>query len=365
MTTEALSAQLVTVVSRRRRAQLTLLALAGALLASAVVALGVGEVAISPGQSLAILAGRLLGVDLPWAYDDIQASVLVTIRAPRVLLGGLIGAALAVSGATLQGMFRNPLADPALIGVSSGAAFAVALLLVFGGAWIAVLPSAGAVLALPLAAMGGGLAAVTLVWRLSTRHGRTSVVTMLLAGIAINALCGAGIGLCVYAADDAQLRDISFWMLGSLNGGSWELVLAALPLFVLAFAVLPRLARSLNAMLLGEAEAGHLGVRVDRVKQWIIAATALSVGASVSAAGMIGFVGLVVPHIIRLTVGPDHRVLVPASALLGALVLVVSDLMARTVVAPADLPIGIVTALAGSPIFLWLLVRPRAHGGAE
>lgn len=352
-------------LARRRRGRLSLLALATALAMATLLALGIGEVRISPGQSLAIVADRLFGLSLPWDYDQVQASVLWNIRLPRALLGGLVGAALAMSGAALQGMFRNPLADPTLIGVSSGAALAVAFALVTGGASLAALGGVGRALALPLAALCGGLAAVSIVWRVSTRDGRTSVLTMLLAGIAVNAVCGAGIGLCVYTADDAQLRDITFWMLGSLNGATWTLLGAALPLFVLSFVVLPRLARSLNAMLLGESEAGHLGVRVDRVKRCIVGATALAVGAAVSVSGVIGFVGLVVPHIVRLTVGPDHRWVVPGSALLGALMMVGSDLVARTVVAPADLPIGIVTALVGSPLFLWLLVAPRAAAGAS
>lgn len=363
MSTEPVTVQLATVLARRRRARVLFGALGVALAALAVVSLGWGQVEIAPGQSLAILADELLGIELPWSYDRTQAAVLTLIRLPRVVLAALVGAALAISGAALQGLFRNPLADPTLIGVSSGAALTVALALVFGGVWIGTLGVTGSILALPVAALVGGLAAAALVWRISTRHGRTSVVTMLLAGIAINALCGAGIGLCVYAANDAQLRDITFWMLGSVSGATWPLVSAVLPFFAFTLLVLPRLSRSLNAMLLGEAEASHLGVRVDRVKRWIIGVTALAVGAAVSMSGIIGFVGLVVPHIVRLTAGPDHRVLIPASAMLGALVLMASDLAARTVVAPADLPIGIVTALIGSPVFLWLLVvRHSARG---
>jgi iron complex transport system permease protein len=336
-------------------------ALAVLLVAIALVSLGFGPMRITVLQTVSILVERLTGIEL-WAYDEVQAQVLWSIRVPRVLLGGLVGAGLAVSGAALQGLFRNPLADPTLIGVSSGAALAVALALVFGGAALAAL-GAAAPFALPVAALLGGVTAVSIVWRLAARRGSTSVTTMLLVGIAINALCGAGIGVCIYAANDAQLRDVTFWMLGSLNGATWALIAATAPFFVLAFAVLPRLARGLNAMLLGEEEAGHLGVRVDRVKRWLVASSALAVGAAVSVSGMIGFVGLVVPHIVRLTLGPDHRVLIPASALLGAIGLIGADIIARTVLGPADLPIGIVTALLGSPIFLWLLVWPAATRG--
>lgn len=364
VSTDAIYLQLEIALARRRHGRLMIFGLLATVATLAVFALGIGQVQMTPGQSLAILFHQFLGLELPWTYDHVQAAVLVQIRLPRVVLAGLIGAALAVSGAALQGMFRNPLADPTLIGVSSGAALAVALMMVVGGTWIGTLGRIGSVLALPLVALVGGLAAVWFVWRVSTRDGRTSVVTMLLVGIAINALCGAGIGLCVYVADDTQLRDITFWMLGSVNGATWSVIFATLPLFAAAFIILPRLARSLNAMLLGEAEASHLGIHVDRTKRWIVGATALAVGAAVSVSGIIGFVGLVTPHIIRLTAGPDHRVLIPASALLGALVLIAADLVARTIAAPSDVPIGIVTALMGSPLFLWLLVMKSPRRGA-
>lgn len=363
MTSQVMTRPLAGVLARRRRSTVAVAGLAVAVVVTSILATGVGQVSISPGQSVAILVHALTGLELPWSYDATQESVLLSLRLPRVVLGCLVGAALALAGATLQGLFRNPLADPTLLGVSSGAALGVAVGLVFGGATLAALGAAAA-FAMPLLAMVGGLAAVSIVWTLSTRHGRTSVVTMLLAGIAINAICGAGVGLCVYAADDAQLRDLTFWTLGSLNGATWTRLGATLPLFAAAFVVLPGLARSLNAMLLGEAEARHLGVRVHRIKRTIVVLTTLAVGAAVSLSGVIGFVGLVVPHTVRLLWGPDHRTLIPASALLGALVLVIADVIARTVVAPADLPIGVVTALIGSPMFLWLLVAPaRRRGG--
>ena len=262
---------------------------------------------------------------------------------------------LALSGGD-AGLFRNPLADPGLVGVSSGAALGAALAIVFGAlaGWLAGVPSALPAVAVRL---GGGLGVTWLVYRLGRRDGQTSVATMLLAGIALTALSGAVIGLFTYLADDATLRTLTFWNLGSLNGASyprlWPLLLVAL----LVACWLPRRADALNALLLGESEARHLGFDVERLKAELVLCTALSVGAAVAAAGMIGFIGLVVPHLIRLVAGPDHRTLLPASAMAGAILLLLADLLARLALAPAELPIGIVTALIGAPFFLYLLLR--------
>lgn len=331
----------------------------GLLLAGVfVAALGTGAVTIAPGQVLAILADRA-GLALPWTFETRQAMVLFGIRLPRVVLGVLVGAGLSVSGAAMQGLFRNPLADPALVGVSSGAALGAVGIIVLGAA----LPSAWVDLAgpflLPLAAFAGGALATLLVYRLATSDGRTSVATMLLAGIAINAVAGAGTGLMTFLADDDQLRDLMFWTLGSLGGVTWTRLAVVAPLVLLGIAATLPLARSLNALLLGEAEAGHLGIDTQRVKRRIIALAALIVGAATAVSGIIGFVGLVVPHLLRLAIGPDHRYLLPGAALLGASLLLGADLLARTLLAPAELPIGIVTALVGGPFFLWLLLRDR------
>ncbi|HVU14062.1 MAG TPA: iron ABC transporter permease [Phototrophicaceae bacterium] len=343
-----------------RRLALPLLALL--LIAVVLLAVGIGAVAINPEQVVAILL-KQVGIATAIPFETRQESVLMVIRLPRVVMGVLIGATLAVSGAAIQGLFRNPLADPGLIGISSGAALAAALMIVLG---TTVLSSVTALLgsfALPLAAFIGGFAATLLIYRLATLGGRTSVPTMLLAGIAINALCGAVIGMMTYVASDDQLRDITFWSLGSLGRANWSLIAALLPFTLLTLLPLPLLARSLNAMLLGETEAGHLGVNVERVKLAVIVLVALGVGADVAVAGVIGFLGLVVPHLIRLVLGPDHRLLLPASALLGASLLVGADLLARTVAVPAEVPIGIVTALVGGPFFLWLLLRDRRRTG--
>jgi iron complex transport system permease protein len=324
-----------------------------ALAATVLLCVGIGTVHITPAQALSILLERL-GVAPSAAYTEQQALVLLHVRLPRVVLGALVGSALAVSGALMQGLFRNPLADPGLVGVSAGSALAAVAWIVLGGAF--ALPPMLAANALAGAAFAGGLATTALVYRFATHGGRTLVATMLLA---VSALAGAGVGLFVFLANDTQLRTITFWTLGALGGASWETLGGVAPLLLAPLAGAPLLARGLNAMLLGEADAYHVGVRVERLKRAAVTLAALGVGASVAAGGMIGFVGLVVPHLIRLALGPDHRTLLPASALLGGVLLLLADLFARTVAAPAEVPIGIVTALAGAPFFLWLLLREK------
>ncbi len=346
--------------SRRIGPAALLAGLAVSAAAAAILSLGTGAVAIAPGQVLAILAGEI-GLRLPWAFEPQQAAVLLAIRLPRVLVGALTGAGLAVSGAAMQGLFRNPLADPGLIGVTSGAALAAAAVIVLGATVLRGLTGLLGPFTLPAAAFAGGLAATLLVHRLSTLGGRTLVATMLLAGIAINALAWAGTGLLTFLASDEQLRDLTFWSLGSLGRATWRAAAAAGPLLLASILLIPRLARPLNVLLLGEAEAGHLGLDIERVKRRLVILAALAVGTAVSVAGSISFVGLVVPHLVRLAAGPDHRTLLPASALLGASLLLGADLAARTIAAPAEVPIGIVTALAGAPFFLWLLLRERSR----
>jgi iron complex transport system permease protein len=269
----------------------------------------------------------------------------------------MIGAALASSGALMQGLFRNPLADPGLVGVSAGAALAAAATITFGDKLLAPLIGPLPFGALPVGAFAGGLLTTLGLYLVATRSGRTSIATMLLAGVAFGALAGAVMGLFSYLSDDRQLRDLSFWSLGSLSGATWTKVMAVAPFILPTLLTMPFLARGLNALSLGEAEAFHLGVPVQRVKAIAVLLVAIAVGASVAAAGMIGFVGIVVPHVLRLMAGADHRMLLPASSLLGAALLVAADTMARTIAAPAELPIGILTAAIGAPYFLWLLLR--------
>lgn len=302
--------------------------------------------------------GRAAGLPLDGSGLERTEMILGQIRLPRTLLGLAVGAVLGLCGVAMQGLFRNPLADPGLIGVSSGAALGAALAIV-GGSHFGGLPEAFAPYLLSVAAFAGGLLVTAWVFRLGRRGGQTSVATMLLAGIALSALAGALIGLCTYLADDATLRTLTFWNLGSLNGASYARLWPLLLVCSLVAAWLPRRAMALNALLLGESEARHLGVDVEALKRELIFCTALGVGAAVAAAGLIGFVGLIVPHLLRLIAGPDHRVLLPASALAGASLLLGADLIARLALVPAELPIGIVTALLGAPFFIYLLMRDR------
>ena len=331
------------------------------LVFTSATSIAVGAVPVSPGQIAAILA-KQFGLEMPWAFEIRHEAVVIAIRLPRVLLGVLIGSGLALSGAALQGLFRNPLADPGLIGISSGAALAVTAWIVVGLPFAQKAGTLFGFASLPLVAFLGSIATTFVVYRISTVSGHTAVSTMLLAGIAINALAGAGVGFFVLLATDDQLRDIVFWNLGSLGGATWRAVLSAGPFIGLAVLVLPRLARALNTLLLGETEARHLGTSTEQVMRLIVVMSALAVGASVAVAGSIGFIGLVVPHLLRLMVGPEHRLVLPGSALLGASLLAASDVVARTIIAPAELPIGIVTASLGAPFFLWLLLRGRRQG---
>ncbi len=325
---------------------------------------------VLPIPALASMKALLALSGWPQALDPQHQLVLWHIRWPRALLAALVGAALALCGAAMQGLFRNPLADPSLIGVSSGASLGASIAIVLGatvlsglgatmgGALGAYSDLIGAYLVSALAC-GGGFIATLLVYRLGSTSSGTSVATMLLAGIAIGALAAAVSNIFSFIADDVALRRISLWRMGSLDGANWQRVLIALSILGAVLLVLPRYSRALNALLLGESEARHLGVEVERVKTRLIVWAALGVGVSVSVAGVIGFVGLVVPHIIRLLIGPDHRYLMPASALLGAILLVLADCLSRIVFAPAEIPIGIVTALLGAPFFISLLLQQR------
>lgn len=357
-----------------RRRRLAVPVLAALVLAVALLSATTGAVRVPFRQLVAVLV-EPTGLALPWAGDEQQRAVLWAIRLPRIALAALVGATLATAGAALQGMFRNPLADPGLIGVSSGASLAAVAVIVLGArlAGSAAVQVAGplATLLLPGAAFLGGLLATLGVLRLSRvgrgdgvpTDARSAAATMLLCGIAVNAIAGAGIGLLVYLSTDQQLRDITFWSLGSVGGATWQAVALALPFALATLVGLPRLAPQLDLLLLGEAEAGHLGVRVERLKRWTMVLSALGVGAAVAFTGLIGFVGLVVPHLLRLAHGPGHARLLRTAPLLGAALLMLADLVARTIVAPSELPIGVVTAAIGGPFFLWLLLRERAGAG--
>lgn len=293
------------------------------------------------------------------ALDGPDRIVVYGIRLPRAALGVLIGASLAVSGAVMQGLFRNPLADPAIVGVTAGGSFGAVSVIVLGTTVLAPVTGLLGLYAIPIGAFVGSLAVTLVLYRIATRQGQTSVATMLLAGIALNALVFAFTGLLIFHADDQQLRDLTFWNLGSLAGATWNKNLIAAPFILPAIAVTFLMARQLNALALGEAPARHLGTDVQRIKIVSVVCVAAATGAAVAVSGGIGFVGIVVPHLLRLMIGPDHRFLLPASALLGAILLLFADAIARQIVAPAELPIGIVTAVAGAPFFLWILLRRR------
>lgn len=346
------------IASARLRPAILILLVAFVLLA-VLLSLGLGAVTIAPLDTLAAL-GSILDIGDP--SGDAQM-IIEQIRLPRTLMGLLVGTTLAMTGAVMQGLFRNPLADPSLIGVSSGAALGAAAVIVLGGWVFSDIPDAVQPYATVIGAFAGGVVTTLLVYRLGQTAQGTSVASMLLAGIAIAAISGALIGLLSYLADDRMLRTLTFWNMGSLGAASYPRVIALGLCCALLCWRLPRRAHALNALLLGESEARHLGVEVEWVKRELILLTALGVGACVAVSGLIGFVGLVVPHLVRLMLGVDHRLVLPGSMLLGGALLLLADVVARLVLAPAELPIGILTALLGAPFFLLLLLRSQRGRG--
>ncbi|TVR50774.1 MAG: iron ABC transporter permease [Puniceicoccaceae bacterium] len=344
---------MIEAVARRGLQPAGIWLLAVLLLVAAGLCLAVGPVSLAPATLLQGLVGRVS------ALDPIEQSVLYSIRLPRVAAGILVGAVLGVCGAAMQGLFRNPLADPGLIGVTAGAAFGCVVYLKGAAFAFAGISGVLGTFALPAFALLGGLATTALMYRIASVEGRTVVAVMLLAGIALNSLLGAGTGLVLFFSDDDQLRQFTFWTLGSLGHATWPMLGAALVFILPAFLVLPCFARFLDALLLGEAEALHLGIPLQQMKRILILVTAAAVGAAASLAGGIGFLGLVVPHLVRQVFGPGHRWLLPGSALLGAGLLLGADFFARTVAAPAELPVGVITAAIGAPVFFSLLLSGR------
>jgi len=354
-------APLSSAVLAPERTRPTAVLVAGAVLllvVATLLSLSIGATGLSL-EALPAAASAVFGN----ADADAQraALVLLDIRLPRTLLAAMVGACLAVSGAMMQGLFRNPLADPGLIGVSSGAALAAVTVIVMGHSVAAPLIALLGLHALPVAAFLGGMAMTGALIMIAGARRTISTAALLLAGLVIGALAQALMGLIAYVSDDRELRDLTLWTLGSLAGASWPKVAGVAPFAALNLVLLPSLVRALNGLLLGEAEAFHLGVDVQRAKRVIIVATAASVAAAVAAAGIIGFVGIIVPHVVRLVAGPDHRTLLPASAMLGAALMLVADVVARIVVAPAELPLGIIVALIGAPVFLHLVLRRGAY----
>ncbi|UMM07699.1 iron ABC transporter permease [Gluconobacter frateurii] len=333
----------------RRHVNLWLLALVPVLALVMLGALEVGASGIGIGSLLH--GSEDAGRSLSWM-------VMTHIRAPRVVLSAMAGAALGTAGAIMQGLFRNPLADPGLIGVSSGAALVAACVIVLGvdmaqpgllNGW-----------AVPIAGMAGSFLVTILLYVFATRAGITSVTTVLLAGVAFGAFSGALTGILIFRANDTALRDLTFWTLGSFSGANWERIGLLTPFLLVSGIIATRIAAPLNAMLLGEADAALMGYPVERTKRLAMLAVAASVGPVVAFVGAIGFIGVVVPHLVRLVTGPDHRFVLPGSALLGAILLTAADTVSRVIAAPAELPVGIVTAALGTPVFVWLL--SRIHG---
>ncbi|MGQ0464066.1 MAG: FecCD family ABC transporter permease [Sporichthyaceae bacterium] len=339
-----------------KSAAVLMVALVVLLLCAALASAGTGQLPVPPREVLGSLFHRM-GLNWgPMPTHPQGDSVLWNIRFPRLVMGLLVGAALGSAGAVMQGVFRNPLADPGIIGVSSGAAVGACAVIVYGWTFAGVFT-------IPAAAFCTALLTTMVVYKLSQRDGRTEVVTLILMGVAVAALSGAFVGWLVFTGDTAAREQIVFWQMGSFNGSRWESVGFAAPFIVAGVVGTLFMARRLDLLSLGENAARHLGVNVERVRLWAIVLVTLSVAAAVSFAGIIGFVGLVVPHLIRMAIGPAHRTLVPASAIGGALMLTVADLIARNAIDFADLPIGMITACVGGPFFLWLLVRARNNAG--
>ncbi|QRR04266.1 iron ABC transporter permease [Dyadobacter sandarakinus] len=324
------------------------------LVASMVYAACTGALSISLPE-LARIVGFKLGIVPELLVEEQKSIVFWVIRLPRVCLAVLVGAALGTAGASLQGLFRNPIADAALIGVTSGASMFAVLVMMLNIRYFSMLNELAGTYAISFVSFAGAALTTLLVYQLSKVMGEKSITTLLLCGIAINAFVGATTGLMTYLADDAQLRSITFWNLGSLGGASWTAVLTLAPFVGVPLLFLPQLSKSLNLLVLGESQAASLGVNLKTLKRQVIILATLGVGASVAIAGTIGFVGLVVPHMIRAAFGPGHRTLIIGSALGGAIVLTLADTLSRTIVAPSELPIGILTALLGTPFFLYIL----------
>jgi iron complex transport system permease protein len=321
----------------------------------AIFSLVTGPMNLSSSEGILTLFDSLLGTQYN-TLEQYQQVVIMELRLPRLLLAVMVGAMLAQCGAVMQGLFRNPLADPGIVGVSSGASVGAVLA-------ICLFPVSISVWSIPLFAFLGGLVTTLLVYRLAKSSEGTSVLMLLLAGVAISAFSGALIGFISYFADDQKLRALSLWQMGSLAGANSEYLWLSFITMLTLFWAFQRQANALNALLLGEAEARHLGISVEAMKLKLIVLVAIGVGVAVASSGMIGFIGLVIPHLVRMSLGPNHTTLLPLSALCGALLLLLSDLLARTLVQPAELPVGLITALLGAPFFLALLLQFRRKGG--
>jgi len=340
----------------RRKSVLLFLALTALLLAGAVAALALGAVSVAPRAVLRILFNHA-GLGGAGGFTVQEEAVVWSIRLPRLLLGALVGAGLGAAGAALQGVFRNPLADPQLVGVASGAALGSTAAIALAGTGLGGLAG-------PLGGLLGGVAAGAVVYLLARHQGRTEVVTMVLAGIAVAAVGLAGAALLGFAVDRPELHSLTFWSFGSISVATWRVLGVTTPFVLAAVMLLPLFSRPLDLLLLGDHEAQHLGVSVERTRAAVLALAVMATAAAVSATGIIGFVGLLAPHTVRVAVGPGHSRVLPGAALTGAVLVVYADLAARSLAAPTEVPVGLVTAVVGGPVFLWLLLHTRRqHGG--
>jgi heme transport system permease protein len=337
--------------------------LLGVLLVGAVVAsASIGAFTFTPGE-MARYVAQAVGWTSVTQADALSRNVFLLLRLPRVVVAGLTGAILGVSGTIMQGLFRNPIVEPGLAGTSAGAAFGAALVFVLGEKTTLAFTAPLGTLAVPLLAFAGAFAATMLVYRVSTSFGKVNVFTLLLAGIAVNAVCSAGTGFLSYIARDPQARNITFWNLGTFTTATWRGADLIGVIFVICFAWSLRHGKSLNALMLGEDEAASLGVDPGRLILRLIILNTLMVAVDTAMVGVVAFIGLVVPHILRMLRSSDYTFLLPASALLGALLMEIIDIVARLVISPAELPIGIITAVVGAPVFLYILLREQRAGG--
>ena len=334
-------------ISRQRHLLLTFLI---SLIVSALLAVTIGSFKISVFD---LLLGKL---------DELGSTILYTIRMPRVMLAAFVGASLAISGACLQGLFRNPLADPGLIGVSAGAALGAAFAIVFSSRFIS-LNFLGPYL-IPFSAIIGSASVIIILFVITKGFGYDGVTYMLLAGIAVNSIAGVGIGVLTYISDDSELRSLTFWTMGSFGGVTWPLIIPAIVVILFSIVWIIGLSRKLDLIQLGDVEASRLGINIKKVRFGVIISSAVVVGISVALSGMIGFVGLVVPHLVRILGGVNHLYVLLGSAIFGSILMVISDMICRVIISPAELPVGLITSGLGSPFFLWLIFKMRTKNWA-
>ena len=331
------------------------------LIAFTIISLTSGPIKITIQELINILFkqfGVLKKTD-DYLFTNIQESVLINIRFPRVVLAVLVGAGLGTSGAILQGLFRNPLVDPGFIGVSSGAAVGAIISIMFGGIISNFLPPFIIAFLLPILAISGSFLTIMLVYSMSKVNGKTNVMAMLLSGVAVNAIAGSIIGFFVSISSDLELRSFTFWTMGGLDNSDWFIVFLASLFTLIPFLFIYNSRKEIDIFMLGDSEANTLGINVEYLKRKIVFISSIMVGVSVAFCGMIGFVGLVTPHLVRLFVSPNHKYLIPGSAILGSLILVIADFISKTIISPAQLPIGIVTSAIGAPFFIWLIINQK------